>query len=105
MRYFERKPQMREHFVSFMKKIFQNRYTAVAPPLKGEEEWWYHPIFGEYHPKKPGQIQVLFDYNAQCNGVSLNDVPLTGPFLLGMLIRFCKESVIITAVIQQMFSC
>lgn len=66
-------------------------------------------IFGVYHPKKPGQNQVVFNSSAQYNGVSLNDVLLTGPDLnnplLGVLLRFCKESVDITADIQQMFYC
>lgn len=100
---------MREHFVSFMEKVFENGHAEVAPPLKDEEERWYLPIFGVYHPKKPGQIQVVFDSSAQYNGVSLNDVLLTGPdlnnSLLGVLLRFRKESVAITADIQQMFYC
>ncbi|KAK3520943.1 hypothetical protein QTP86_016534 [Hemibagrus guttatus] len=53
----ERKPEMREHFVSFIEEVFENRHAEVAPPLKDEEE------------------------------------------------RFCKESVPISADIQQMFYC
>ncbi|KAL0153706.1 hypothetical protein M9458_050984 [Cirrhinus mrigala] len=109
LRNFKRKPQMREHFVSFMEKVFENGHAEVAPPLKDEEERWYLPIFGVYHPKKPGQIRVVIDSSAQYSGVSLNDVLLTGPdlnnSLLGVFLRFRKESVAITADIQQMFYC
>lgn len=87
---------MRDHFLSFMEKIFQNDHAEIAPPLREEEERWYLPTFGVHHPKKPGQIWVVFDSSAQYEGVSLNDVLLTGPdlnnSLLGVLICFRKES-------------
>lgn len=73
------------------------------------EEAWYLPIFGVYHPKKPTQIRVVFDSSAKCDNVSLNDVLMTGPdlinSLLGVLLRFRKDLVAITADIQQMFYC
>ncbi len=109
LRNFEKKSQMREHFASFMDEVVENEHAEVAPPLKDKEERWYLPICGVYHPKKPGQIWVVFDSSAQFNGVSLNDVLLTGPdlnnSLLGVLFRFRKQSVAITADIQQMFYC
>ncbi|KAJ8353217.1 hypothetical protein SKAU_G00207840 [Synaphobranchus kaupii] len=64
---------------------------------------------GSESPKqqKPGQIRVVFDSSAQFEGVSLNDVLLSGPDLnnglLGVLLRFRKEPVALTADIQQMF--
>ena len=105
----ERKPEMRQHFFSFMGKIFENGHAEVAPPLKENEERWYLPIFGVYHPKKPGKIRVVFDSSAQYCGVSLHDVLLTGPdlnnTLLGVLIRFRREAIAATADIKQMFHC
>ncbi|KAK0156617.1 hypothetical protein N1851_000048 [Merluccius polli] len=93
---------MKEHF-------FQNTHAEEAPPLKENEERWYLPSFGVYHPRKPGNICVVFDSSAQHGGVSLNDVLLTGPdlknTLLGVLIRFREEAVAITADIQQMYHC
>lgn len=59
--------------------------------------------------KKTGQIQVVFDSSAQFDGVSLNEVLLTGSdlnnSLLGVFIRFRKDPVAITADIKQMFHC
>ncbi|KAI4905746.1 hypothetical protein NFI96_003038 [Prochilodus magdalenae] len=105
----ERKPEMRQHFFSFMGKILENGHAEVAPPLKENEERWYLPIFGVYHPKKPGKIRVVFDSSAQYCGVSLKDVLLTGPdlnnTLFGVLIRFRREAIAATADIKQMFHC
>ncbi|XP_026042220.1 uncharacterized protein LOC113033090 [Astatotilapia calliptera] len=102
-----RKPEMSQHFFSFMGKIFENGHAEVAPPLTPNQERWYLPIFGVYHPKKPGNIRVVFDSSAQHEGVSLNDVLLKGPdlnnLLLGVLMRFRKDAIAVTADIKQMF--
>lgn len=88
---------------SFFKTVTSNS----LPPLKEEEERWYLPLFGDYHPRKPKQIRVVFDGSARYNGVSLNDILLKGPdlnnSLLGVLMRFRKEMVAFTADIEQMF--
>ncbi|XP_039863534.1 uncharacterized protein LOC120718871 [Simochromis diagramma] len=108
-RSFRRKPKMKEEFVSFMAKIFQNGHAEEAPPLKPNEEHWYLPCFGVYHPKKPSQIRVVFDSSAQHKGLSLNQVLLTGPdlnnTLVGVLLRFRKEQIAFTVDVQQMFHC
>lgn len=108
-RQFKRRPEMQEQFVAFMEKIIANGHAEIAPPLKEDEECWFLPSFGVYHPQKPNQIRVVFDSSAQYSGVSLNDVILTGPdlnnSLLGVLLRFRKEGVAVLADIQQMFHC
>ncbi|XP_060795476.1 uncharacterized protein LOC132898102 [Neoarius graeffei] len=108
-RQFKRRPEMQEQFVAFMEKIISNGHAEVAPGLKEDEECWFLPSFGVYHPQKPNQIRVVFDSSAQYSGVSLNDVLLTGPdlnnSLLGILLHFRKEGVAILADIQQMFHC
>lgn len=105
----EKKPQMKEQFIGFMQKILDNDHAELAPQLHDEQECWYLPSFGVYHPKKPNQIRIVFDSSAQHHGVSLNDVLLSGPdlnnSLMGVLIRFRKELVAITADVQQMFHC
>ncbi|XP_074662167.1 uncharacterized protein LOC141914773 [Tubulanus polymorphus] len=97
------------HFVEFMGKILDNNHAEVAPPLLEGEECWYLPLFGVYHPKKPDQIRGVFDSSAKFRGISLNNVLLTGPdlsnSLLGVLMRFRKETVAVTADVQHMFHC
>lgn len=62
-----------------------------------------------FHPQKPGQIRVVFDSSAPESGISLNSVLLSGPdlnnSLLGVLLRFRKELIALTADIQQLFYC
>ena len=97
----------RKDFVSFMKDIFDRGYAELAPPLRPEDECWYLPTFGIYHPRKPDQLRAVFDSSAKFDGVSLNDVLLAGPdltnSLLGILIRFRKDKVAIVADIEKMF--
>ena len=103
----ERKPKMKADFVTFMQSIFDRDQAELAPPLPEGSECWYLPLFGVYHPQKPDKIRVVFDSSAQHHGISLNDVLLTGPdlnnSLLGVLLRFRKESVAVIADIEQMF--
>ncbi|XP_075539206.1 uncharacterized protein LOC142573874 [Dermacentor variabilis] len=100
-------PETRERFVNFMNKLFIKGHAEEAPPLHVDEECWYLPIFGVHHPQKPDQIRVVFDSSAQYEGVSLNNVLLTGPDLtnnlVGILIRFRQEPFAVTADVQQMF--
>lgn len=108
-RNFQRKPSMKEDFMEFMQGILDNHHAELAPPLEDGRESWYVPIFGVYHPQKPGKIRVVFDSSARFEGVSLNEVLLPGPnlnnSLLGVLLRFRKEPVAIIADIKQMFYC
>ena len=67
----EKKSEMKEQYIAFMKKIFDNDHAELAPKLNEGEECWYLPTFGVYHPQKPGQIIVVFDSSAQQNGISL----------------------------------
>lgn len=105
----ERNPNKKEQFIAFMQRVFDNNHAEPAPALTQGTECWYLPTFGVYHPRKPDQIRVVFDSSAQYNGISLNNVLLTGPdlnnSLLGVLIRFRKEQVAVTADIEQMFYC
>lgn len=105
----EKRPQMKTHFLEFMENLFSKEHAEAAPPLREGQEHWYLPLFGVYHPKKPNKIRVVFDSSAPCEGVSLNDVLLKGPdlnnSLLGVLTRFRKEQVAITADIEHMFHC
>ncbi|XP_025766921.1 uncharacterized protein LOC112848107 [Oreochromis niloticus] len=105
----DKKPEMKMHFTDFMQNMLDKGHAELAPPLQEGAECWYLPTFGVYHPKKPNKIRVVFDSSAQYDGISLNEVLLSGPdlnnSLVGVLLRFRKEPVAITADIQQMFYC
>lgn len=103
-----KKPDMKEHMVVFMQKIFEAGHAEPAPPLRREQECWYLPIFGVYHLHKPGQVRAVFDSSTKHDGISLNDILLSDPdlnnTLLGVLARFRKEPVAVAANIEQMFA-
>ncbi|KAL1252709.1 hypothetical protein QQF64_017402 [Cirrhinus molitorella] len=105
----EKRPKMKVDFLDFMEKMFKKAHAEVALPLQAGQECWYLPLFGVYHPRKPDRIRVVFDSSASFEGVSLNYILLTGPdlnnSLLGVLMRFRKEQVAITADIEHMFHC
>ncbi|XP_071123455.1 uncharacterized protein [Mytilus edulis] len=90
-----------------MQGILEQGHAELAPPIT--EECWYLPVFGVYHPRKKDKVRIVFDSSSKNKGISLNDVLLTGPDLtnnlLGVLFRFRKEHIAITADIQQMFYC
>lgn len=61
----KKRPEMRKQFVDFMQNIFDNGHAEPVPPLDEQEECWYLPFFGVYHPHKPDQIRVVFDSSAR----------------------------------------
>lgn len=105
----EKNPEMKDHYIKFMQKMLDSDQAEPAPPLDKDKEHWYLPTFSVYHPQKPNEIRVVFDSSAECDGTSLNNVLLSGPdlnnTLLGILLRFRKEPVAITADVEQMFYC
>ena len=68
---------------------------------------WYLPHHPVLNPQKPSKLRVVFDCAAKSKGVSLNVALMQGPdlvnSLIGVLIRFRKEQVAITADIESMF--
>ena len=105
----DRKPTMKAQYFAFMQKIFDHDHAELVPAesLNCSKSCWYLPHFGIYHPKKPDKIRVVFDSAAECDGTSLNSLPLSGPDLtnglLGVLLRFRQNPVAMVADIEQMF--
>jgi len=64
----------------------------------------HHPVLNH---NKPNKVRVVFDCSASHKGVCLNDVLMQGPdlvnSLVGVLLRFRKERIAITADIEAMF--
>lgn len=112
IRTLRRKPQMEKDYIEFMQKILDKGHASPAPleDLKVKSQTgkvWYLPHFGVYHPKKPTQIRVVFDSSAEYSDVSLNRELLPGPDLMnslvGVLMRFRRETNAIMCDIEQMF--
>ena len=105
----ERKPEMKERYFGFMKKLFDNQHAEPVPvgELDSPKPRWYLPHFGVYHSQKPHKIRVVFDSAAEVDGVSLNKLLLSGPdltnSLLGELLRFRQNVTAFMADVEQMF--
>jgi hypothetical protein len=92
--------------VEFMQKILANNHAEVAPPLQNNEECWYLPLFGVYHPKKPDQIRgVGYLTKSQCrNGrrrtisEDVNSHPVFNKVLFWVVISIPQESKLIAMV-------
>ena len=99
----------REHMLTFMEAVIAKGHAEVAPSLETEEECWYLPLFGVYHPRKKDKIRGVFDSSAEFQGTSLNKVLLKGPDLtndlVGVLMRFRQGRVAVCADIESMFYC
>ncbi len=105
-------PERKRDYFAFMANIL-GRGHAVQVPSSGStttnesSRVWYLPHFGVYYPKIPSQIRVVFDSSAEYQCVSLNKMLLPGPdqinSLLGVLIRFRQEDVVLMCDIEQMF--
>ena len=75
--------------------------------LPTEEKFvWYLPHHPVVHPRKPGKVKVVFDCAANFLGVSLNDMLPQSPGLnnnlIGVLMRFPEEPVVVVADIESM---
>ncbi|KFD65639.1 hypothetical protein M514_22234 [Trichuris suis] len=68
---------------------------------------WYLPHHAVRHALKPGKLRVVFDASATYGGASLNTLLSKGPPLLndlcGLLIRFRRYEVPVSADIDRMF--
>ena len=85
----------------YARKLTEDEAAARSPRT------WYLPHHGVFHPHKPGKIRVVFDAAALHDGVSLNSQLNRGPdltnSLLGVLLRFRQERIVLAADIQSMF--
>ncbi|XP_050417786.2 uncharacterized protein LOC126831152, partial [Patella vulgata] len=97
-------------YIKFMTKIICNGYAEVVPDSqvnRDDGQVWYIPHHGVYHPRKPGELRVVFDCAAMYDGISLNRQLLQGPdmtnTLTGVLIRFRQDNTAIMGDIEKMF--
>ena len=75
--------------------------------LKKSKKTWYLPHHGVVNVNKPGKVRMVFDAAAKSAGQSLNSNLSTGPdlvnSLVGVLLRFRKHKIAVTADIEGMF--
>ncbi|XP_067927966.1 uncharacterized protein [Watersipora subatra] len=103
---FRADPEYHEEYRNFIEDLIKNGHAEEAPETGEPGKVWYLPHFGVRHKQKR-KLRVVMDASARFNGISLNDILLTGPdhmnSLIGILLRFRKEPIAVTSNIQKMF--
>ena len=97
----------KEDYIKFRNEILNRGDAEEAPSVPPEnQETWYIPHHGVYHPKKQ-RIRVVFACSARFKGSSLNDQLLSGPDLtnnqLDVLYRFRMYHYAITCDVEKTF--
>ncbi len=102
-----RNPEMKEQFSAFMKKLFRTTMQKEHHLSTRMKNVGTYPSSECIIRKNQDKYGVVFDSSAQHQGISLNNVLLSGPDLniplLGVLLRFRKDRTAIMADIQQLF--
>lgn len=101
--------QFYEEYTKYLYKVISKGYAEKVPSQqldRGSGNVWYIPHHGVYHPRKR-TLRVVFVCGAAFKGMSLNHQLLQGPnltsTLLGVLLRFRQEPVVVMGNIQSMF--
>ena len=98
-----------QDYCSFMDNNIDKGYAEEVPSseLHTNDNVWYLPHHGVYHPRKPGKLRVVFDCSAKYNNICLNECLLQGPDLTNrlasVLCRFRQENIAFTCDIEGMF--
>jgi hypothetical protein len=94
------------HYAAFMSNILDKGYAERVPEHSANDEVWYLPHHGVYHPRKE-KLQVVFDCSARYRGIALNDVLMQGPnltsSLIGVLTRFREYPIAFMGDVESMF--
>ena len=104
------KPELHEQYCASINHMTHKKYAEpVASDTSSDdaELQWYLPHHAVQNVNKPGKIRVVFDCSAKYGGVSLNENVMSGPdlmnWLIGVLLRFREEPVVMMADIESMF--
>lgn len=103
----DREPEFAKLYYKEMDRLISERYAVEIAPAAGCDSVWYLPHFGVLNENKPNKVRLVFDAAHRHQGVSLNDMLLTGPDLLqslfGMLLSFRVGRVAFKGDIRDMF--
>ena len=90
-----------EHYIG---AGYARRVNAVSLP---SPVTWYLPIFTVRNPAKPEKVRIVWDAAARVDGVSLNDLLMSGPDLneplILVLLRFRQGPFAVVGDIREMF--
>ena len=103
----QRDKQFAMHYKGFTEKLLLKGYARESTKSPNDGQVWYLPHHGIYNPSKPNKTKVVFDCSAEYQGRYLNkellpDSDLANQ-LIGVLLRFRKESVTFVADIEKMY--
>lgn len=103
-------PSLREQYQAFMSEYEELGHCRVVDESEddGSVKRWYLPHHAVLNPaKNTTKCRVVFDASAKVNGLSLNDVMMTGPKvqhdLLSIKLRFRMPRYVVSADISKMF--
>ena len=95
------------HYKGFIKELILKGYARESAKSPDDSQVWYLAHHGIYHPSKPNKIRVVFDCSAEHKGRCLYKELLPGPDLanqlIGVLLRFRKESIAFMADTEKMY--
>ncbi|CAH8491742.1 unnamed protein product [Schistosoma mattheei] len=98
--------QLRKQYTIILATHESKGYLSRVTQAIEEERYFipHHPVF---NPKKPGKVRIVFDCAAKLQNRSLNDCIYSGPDLtndlVGVLLRFRKHKIGLSADIEEMF--
>jgi len=105
-----RDPVLKEKVMKQMNSLISGGQIKKVDPKMEQRDgipYWVMPTLFVTRPDKPGKVRVCQDAKAKVKGVSLNDNLLTGPdlanSLLGILFRFRRHKVVVSADIKEFY--
>ena len=105
-----RDPAYRKDYEAFVDEMLKKGFAEPVPEEElqlADGKVWYVAHHGVYHPKKM-KLRVVFDCSGEYQGLSLNSQLLQGPdhanSLIGVLVRFRRQPVVVGCDIEGMFN-
>ena len=103
---FSKDPKFCTEYTKFIDDMLSKGYAQKVESSYPEDEQWFVPHHGIYHPRKK-KLRVVFDCSSKFRGKSLNSELIQGPDLtnqlVGVLTRFRQHPIATIADIESMF--